>query len=77
MHNKFVIIDRSEVWTGSIELTNNGAYTDNNNMMRITSGEVANDYETEFDEMFVDDKFGPDAGATTPYPPRDDRRHAS
>jgi phosphatidylserine/phosphatidylglycerophosphate/cardiolipin synthase-like enzyme len=68
MHDKFVVIDRSDVWTGSMNLTNDGAYADNNNMIRIRSEKVAEDYETEFNEMFVDDKFGPNPGATTPYP---------
>ena len=68
MHNKFVVIDRSEVWTGSMNFTNDGAYADNNNLMRIHSDKAAEDYETEFNEMFVDDKFGADVGAATPNP---------
>ncbi len=68
MHNKFFVLDRSEVWTGSMNVTNRGAYADNNNMLRIRSTEVANDYETEFNEMFVDDKFGPDVVAATLNP---------
>jgi phosphatidylserine/phosphatidylglycerophosphate/cardiolipin synthase-like enzyme len=68
MHNKFVVIDRSDVWTGSMNFTNEGAYADNNNLMHIHSEKAAEDYETEFNEMFVDDKFGPKADAVTPYP---------
>lgn len=68
MHDKFVVIDRSIVWTGSMNFTNDGAYSDNNNLIRINSTKVAQDYETEFDEMFVDDKFGAKANTTTPYP---------
>lgn len=68
MHDKFVVIDRAEVWTGSMNFTDSGAYSDNNNMMRIRSAKVAEDYETEFNEMFVDDKFGPDVGSPTPNP---------
>lgn len=68
MHDKFVVIDRSEVWTGSMNFTDSGAYSDNNNMMRIRSTKVAEDYETEFNEMFEDDKFGPDVVAATPNP---------
>ncbi len=68
MHNKFVIIDRSEVWTGSMNLTNDGAYADRNNLIRIRSPKLAADYEAEFQEMFVDDRFGPDLGSVTPYP---------
>ncbi|HMB22875.1 MAG TPA: phospholipase D-like domain-containing protein [Anaerolineales bacterium] len=68
MHDKFIIIDRSEVWMGSMNFTDSGAYDDNNNLVRIRSEEVALDYTTEFEEMFTDDKFGPDIVAQTPNP---------
>lgn len=68
MHDKFMVIDRSEVWTGSMNFTDAGAYDDNNDFMRIRSAEVANDYTTEFEEMFNDDMFGPDVVAKTPNP---------
>ncbi|MCJ7723714.1 MAG: phospholipase D-like domain-containing protein, partial [Anaerolineales bacterium] len=41
MHNKFVIIDRSEVWTGSMNFTISGSYRDNNNLVRIRAVKVA------------------------------------
>ena len=68
MHNKFMVIDGSEVWTGSTNFTDSGAYQDNNNLIRIHSVRIAEDYTTEFNEMFVDDKFGPDEGSPTPHP---------
>lgn len=68
MHDKFVIIDRSEVWTGSMNFTDSGAYDDNNNMFRIRSTKMAENYIKEFEEMFNDDMFGPDALAETPHP---------
>jgi phosphatidylserine/phosphatidylglycerophosphate/cardiolipin synthase-like enzyme len=68
MHDKFVVIDRAEVWTGSMNFTDSGAYEDNNNLIRIRSAKVAEDYMVEFDEMFVGDKFGPDVVAATPNP---------
>ncbi len=68
MHNKFMVIDRSEVWTGSMNLTGDGAYSDRNCVIRIRSTKLAADYEAEFNEMFVDDRFGPDLGAVTPFP---------
>jgi phosphatidylserine/phosphatidylglycerophosphate/cardiolipin synthase-like enzyme len=68
MHNKFLVIDRSEVWTGSMNMTKTGAYSDRNNIMRIRSTKVAADYEAEFNEMFVDDKFGSDRAVATPIP---------
>ena len=68
MHDKFIVIDNSEVWTGSMNFTDSGAYQDNNNLARIRSVKVAADYTKEFEEMFVDDKFGPDVVAQTPNP---------
>ena len=68
MHDKFVIIDRSEVWTGSMNYTTGGAYKDNNNLIRIRSVQVAKDYTNEFEEMFTNNLFGPDAIANTPDP---------
>ena len=35
MHDKFVIVDRAEVWTGSMNYTVGEAYTDNNDLIRI------------------------------------------
>jgi phosphatidylserine/phosphatidylglycerophosphate/cardiolipin synthase-like enzyme len=68
MHDKFVVIDRYEVWTGSMNYTFGGAYHDNNNLVRMRSAQVAEDYTTEFDEMFDDGLFGPDVRPDTPNP---------
>lgn len=68
MHDKFVVIDRSEVWLGSMNFTTNGAYEDDNNFLRVRSVQVAEDYTTEFNEMFEQDLFGPDDLAETPNP---------
>jgi phosphatidylserine/phosphatidylglycerophosphate/cardiolipin synthase-like enzyme len=68
MHDKFVVIDRSEVWMGSMNYTDSGAYEDNNNMMRIHSTKLAENYSVEFNEMFEDNMFGPDVVAKTPNP---------
>ena len=68
MHDKFMVIDRSEVWTGSMNFTTSGAYEDNNNLIRIRSTKVAEDYTVEFEEMFERDFFGPDVIAATPNP---------
>ena len=68
MHNKFVVIDNSEVWTGSTNFTDSGAYADNNNMIRIRSVKVAENFTKEFEEMFVDDKFGDNVVSETPNP---------
>jgi phosphatidylserine/phosphatidylglycerophosphate/cardiolipin synthase-like enzyme len=68
MHDKFVIIDRSELWVGSMNFTTGGAYLDNNNMLRIRSQKLVENYQTEFDEMFIGDHFGPDTVSDTPNP---------
>ncbi len=68
MHNKFVIIDGYEVWTGSANFTETGLYADNNFLLRIRSMELAENFTKEFDEMFVDDKFGDNIVPETPHP---------
>lgn len=67
MHNKFVVIDRSEVWMGSMNFTDAGTYDDNNNLFRIRSTKMAENYSKEFEEMFVENKFGENAVAETPH----------
>jgi phosphatidylserine/phosphatidylglycerophosphate/cardiolipin synthase-like enzyme len=68
MHNKFSVIDHLEVWSGSMNYTVEGAYRENNNLIRIRSTRLAQDYTTEFEEMFVEDLFGADSPANTPFP---------
>ena len=68
MHDKFIVIDRSEVWGGSMNYTTPGTYEDDNNLIHIKSSKVAEDYTVEFEEMFKRDFFGPDVIAKTPYP---------
>jgi phosphatidylserine/phosphatidylglycerophosphate/cardiolipin synthase-like enzyme len=68
MHNKFVVIDRQIVWTGSWNLTENGTYRNNNNAVRIVSAALAENYTAEFEEMFVDRAFGPTSASDTPHP---------
>lgn len=68
MHHKFVVIDGYEVWTGSMNFTLNGAYRNNNNLLRLRSTRLAEDYTAEFEEMFTGHHFGSDVGGPTPYP---------
>ncbi len=68
MHNKFVVIDRQEVWTGSMNFTITDGYRNNNNLVRIRSPQLARNYTVEFEEMFVGDRFGPGSPANTPHP---------
>ena len=68
MHHKFVIIDRSEVWTSSMNFTTGGGYLDNNNLIRLQSSRLAEDYRQEFEQMFLEDHFGSNKVAITPNP---------
>ena len=68
MHDKFIVIDRSEVWLGSMNFTDSGAYDDNNNMIRIRSTKIAENYTVEFNEMFESGLFGDRVLAQTPNP---------
>ncbi|MBN2147392.1 MAG: DUF1669 domain-containing protein [Anaerolineales bacterium] len=68
MHHKFIIIDRLEVWTGSMNFTTTDTYLNNNNLLRIRSSRLAENYSVEFNEMFEEDLFGPDDRQATPYP---------
>ena len=67
MHNKFIVIDNHVVWTGSTNLTSNGIYCNNNNLVRIESAKLAENYLTEMDEMYVERSFGPSSANTTPH----------
>jgi phosphatidylserine/phosphatidylglycerophosphate/cardiolipin synthase-like enzyme len=67
MHHKFIVIDESEVWTGSMNLTFGAAMHDDNNLVRIASFEVAQDFTREFNEMFEEDRFGALSLEDTPH----------
>ncbi len=58
MHDKFIILDGAEIWTGSMNLTVGSAYRSNNNLLRVRSTWLAQQYRREFDEMFLLDQFG-------------------
>ena len=68
MHDKFVVIDESIVWTGSWNLTDSGTYRNNNNAVRIVSEQLAENYTVEFEEMFAGRAFGSGSPANTPHP---------
>ena len=48
--------------------TVNGAYRSDNNLVRIRSQELAEDYLEEFEEMFIERQFGSNSRVNTPYP---------
>ncbi|HLC75245.1 MAG TPA: phospholipase D-like domain-containing protein, partial [Candidatus Nanoarchaeia archaeon] len=52
MHDKFCIIDGERLYTGSMNPTINDATKNNNNMVFISSADIAALYETEFQELW-------------------------
>jgi phosphatidylserine/phosphatidylglycerophosphate/cardiolipin synthase-like enzyme len=58
MHDKFVVVDKQAVWTGSWNFTDNDTYRYNNNGGMIQSPALAQNYTATFEKMFVDKKFG-------------------
>lgn len=63
MHNKFWIFDRQIVWTGSTNITVNGIYKQNNNVIVFRSPEIAAIYEREWEELW-NGQLGPRAPST-------------
>jgi phosphatidylserine/phosphatidylglycerophosphate/cardiolipin synthase-like enzyme len=68
MHHKFVVIDGSQVWTGSMNFTINGAYFNDNHLVCVRSSRLAQNYTSEFEEMFVRDFYGDNVLENTPNP---------
>ncbi|MCM8534796.1 MAG: phospholipase D-like domain-containing protein [Lentisphaeraceae bacterium] len=73
MHNKFAVADGLRVWTGSYNFTKNGTYKNDNNAISLESEKLAENYLSEFHEMwthkkgfFSDEGFGPKSAAKTP-----------
>lgn len=58
MHNKFAVIDRELLFTGSFNLTDSCSRRNNNNAILIRSDKLADIYLNEFNEMFHDRIFG-------------------
>ncbi|MCA9939058.1 MAG: hypothetical protein KC418_10460 [Anaerolineales bacterium] len=67
MHNKFIVIDNRYVWMGSMNLTTNGVYCNNNNFVKFDVPQLAANYTVEMDEMYIDREFGPTSSENTPY----------
>lgn len=67
MHDKFIVIDQTYVWTGSTNLTHTGIYTQNNNAILIRSSRLAQNYTTEFEELF-NGEFGKSSPTNVPNP---------
>lgn len=66
MHDKFMILDSAVVITGSWNYTINDTYRNNNNALVLRSQTAVQDYQAEFNEMFIDGRFGPTSPVNTP-----------
>ena len=58
MHNKFVIVDGTTLWTGSWNFTANDTYRNNNNALVVSSSHLAENYTQTFEKMFTRGQFG-------------------
>jgi phosphatidylserine/phosphatidylglycerophosphate/cardiolipin synthase-like enzyme len=68
MHNKFTVVDGEWVEMGSWNYTDGDTYHLNNNLAIFHSKELADNYTTEFEKMFVQKKFGPTKPRGVPHP---------
>jgi phosphatidylserine/phosphatidylglycerophosphate/cardiolipin synthase-like enzyme len=68
MHNKFTVVDGEWVEMGSWNYTDGDTYHLNNNLAIFHSKELADNYTTEFEKMFVQQKFGPTKPKGVPHP---------
>lgn len=59
MHNKFIVRDQADVWTGSLNFTVSGVERNHNNAIALHAPGMARLYQAEFEEMFTDRLFGP------------------
>ena len=68
MHNKFILVDGWRLFTGSWNLTYSDTYSNNNNLLEITSQRLIANYQAKFNELFVAQRYGSQArvGALTP-----------
>jgi phosphatidylserine/phosphatidylglycerophosphate/cardiolipin synthase-like enzyme len=66
MHDKFMILDSTVVWTGSWNYTINDTFRNNNNALALRTQLAVQDYQAEFNEMFEQKRFGGGSPSDTP-----------
>ena len=64
MHAKYIIIDGEVVISGSANMTLASFSSDNNFMIRMESGDAADIFTAEFEEMYEDCLFGENSPST-------------
>ncbi len=57
MHHKFIVRDRSSVWTGSTNMTDDAFSLMENNIVRIESPVIAGWYAQDFDQLWEKENF--------------------
>jgi phosphatidylserine/phosphatidylglycerophosphate/cardiolipin synthase-like enzyme len=57
MHNKFIVRDRSAVWTGSLNFTDDAFTLMENNVLEIESPVLPNYYSLDFEELWEKQNF--------------------
>lgn len=67
LHSKFIIVDNVLVWMGSWNMTTNGTYRNNNNLLRITIPPIVENYAAEFEQMSAG-RFGNAKASLAPHP---------
>ena len=68
MHHKFIVIDERYVWTGSYNVTYNGAHRNKNNVIFIDSVPLAYNFTQEFRELFRQMRDEKSSGASVVHP---------
>lgn len=68
MHNKFTVVDKRYIQTGSWNYTDGDTYHLNNNMIIIDNASLAQNYTVEFEKMFVAKTFGNNKAKGVPNP---------
>ena len=66
MHAKFIVVDYETTISGSANLTPGSFFYDNNFMILIHDSKVNKIFQDEFNEMFIEKKFGPTGLPTIP-----------
>ena len=67
MHNKFMIMDSTTLWTGSYNYSINDTYRNNNNLLSFRSQKIVQDFQNEFNKMFEQRQFGLSKPSNTPF----------
>lgn len=57
MHDKFIVRDRSAVWTGSLNFTDDAFTLMENNVLQIESSALAHYYSLDFEELWEKQNF--------------------